>query len=88
MSFEPAEGAARESGRRAIAAIRNGLAAFRPDGPDAAAAEELLTFVKDASSSDVYHLVAIAGVTIRWASHETGRSEADIVNELAKNYGD
>jgi endo-1,4-beta-D-glucanase Y len=47
----------------------------------------MLTFVNSASSSDVYHLVALAAATIRWASHETGRSEAEIVAELAENYG-
>jgi len=34
----------------------------------------------------VYQLVAIAAGTIRFASFETGRSELEILDELAKNY--
>jgi hypothetical protein len=86
MSLESADLAA-ESGRRVIAAIRSGLAGFGPTGSlDGASIDEMLTFVNSASSSDVYHLVALAAATIRWASHETGRSEAEIVAELAENY--
>ena len=33
-----------------------------------------------------YTAVALVAATIRWASHETGRSEDEILNELASNY--
>lgn len=48
---------------------------------------QLAAFVKDATPPEIYQVVALAAATIRWASHETGRSEEEIVDELAKNYG-
>jgi hypothetical protein len=33
-----------------------------------------------------YTAVALVAATIRWASHETGRSENEILSELAANY--
>jgi hypothetical protein len=35
-----------------------------------------------------YAAVALIAATIRWASHETGRSETEILNELAANYAE
>ena len=33
-----------------------------------------------------YTAIALVAATVRWASHETGRSEDEILNELATNY--
>jgi len=33
-----------------------------------------------------YTAIALIAATIRWASHETGRSEDEILSELAANY--
>jgi hypothetical protein len=32
-----------------------------------------------------YQSLALLAATIRWASHETGRNEFEILDELAKN---
>ena len=77
-----------DSGRQAIAAIRSTLATFgaEPGGIDPDEGVDLAAFVRDATPLQVYQLVAIAAATIRWAAHETGRSEREILDELAENY--
>jgi hypothetical protein len=34
-----------------------------------------------------YIVIAFAAVTIRWAAHEFGRTELEIVDELARSFG-
>jgi hypothetical protein len=46
----------------------------------------LAAFTNGASAAQVYQVVAIAAATIRWASHDTGRPDSQIVDELAKNF--
>ena len=79
-----------ELGAQAIAAVRNCLKAFpMPGGQtsgDPEAARELTTFTAEANQAQVYQLVAIAAAVVRLASLETGRSETEIMDELAKNY--
>jgi hypothetical protein len=83
----PAIGPDADAGRQAIAAIRSCLATFGASGRiEPGEGLDLATFVKDATPMQVYQLVAIAAGTIRFASFETGRSELEILDELAKNY--
>jgi hypothetical protein len=42
---------------------------------------------EDPPKSTTYLMIAFASATIRWAAHETGRSETDILNELASGFG-
>jgi hypothetical protein len=34
-----------------------------------------------------YLLIAFASATIRWAAHETGRNEVEVLDELANGFG-
>ncbi len=34
----------------------------------------------------MYQSLALLAATIRWAAHETGRDEQEILDELGKNY--
>jgi hypothetical protein len=66
--------------------VRSCLATFGDAAIDAAAGHELAAFSNGARPAQIYQVVAIAAATIRWASHETGRSEYEILDELEKNY--
>jgi hypothetical protein len=64
------------------------MSTFTADGElgDQGDAELVGRFVEEASGLVVYQLLALAATTIRWASLKTGRSETEILDELAENY--
>jgi hypothetical protein len=64
-------------GRAVIEAIRGLL------GSDTTKATEL---AQAAPGMSLYIALTLAAATIRWASHETGRSETEILDEIAANY--
>ena len=77
------------SGRRCVAAIRSLLTTFTESDTapcEDAGGVDVWGFAQDADPMTVYQLVALNAATIRWASTELGRSESEILDELAANF--
>lgn len=76
---------------RAVCAL---LATFEGEQPndgsgiDEASGREFQQALADlqASPGGMYIAVAATASAIRWASHETGRSESEILDSLAENF--
>jgi hypothetical protein len=81
-------------GRHLVAAVNALLAMTAGEQPsdgsglDEASGREFQQALADlqASTAGLYTAVAATAATIRWASHETGRSESELLDEVAKNF--
>jgi hypothetical protein len=97
---DPSVRPAIEAGLRIIDAVREMLQKTvpgapispnaAPEEPDASTKEPsaLQDVLHDPSAIRQYQLLALLAATIRWMSHETGREESIILEELAHNYRD
>jgi hypothetical protein len=76
-----------EAGRSVIEAIRSVLNATEGQSNAIQNLGGVSESVKNVSPQmALYQAVALCAATIKWASHETGRSEETILQELASNY--
>jgi len=66
--------------------VRSLIDAFPSDDGEAEPSGSVWSFVSGADAMTVYQLVALSAATIRWASHETGRTEHEILDELEQNF--
>ncbi|MGO9874617.1 MAG: hypothetical protein ACLPVY_12550, partial [Acidimicrobiia bacterium] len=77
------------SGRKCVEAIRALLTTFaESDTPpgERNGGVDVGSFVQEADPMSVYQLVALNAAMIRWASAALGRSESEILDELAANF--
>jgi len=83
------------TGANIVQAVREMMRTFpQPAGAGAAPAgrpEEspaLNQLTQEPTPTAIYQSVALLAATIRWAAHETGRDEQEILDELGRNYSD
>ena len=77
-----------------VEAVRLLLAAYEGEQPSDGSGIDLRSHQQFSESlaelqampGSLYQAVAVAAATIRWASHETDRTEAEILAELARNF--
>jgi hypothetical protein len=60
---------------------------FEPGRSSGRLASSLQKLQERPSQYTTYLMIAFASVTIRWAAHETGRGEIEILDELATGFG-
>jgi hypothetical protein len=80
-----------EAGSVVLQAVRELLATFPMPGaePSPGPPSEgsyLGQVIQESSPATMYQSLAILAATIRWAAHETSRTEEEILDELGKNY--
>ena len=78
--------------REIVQGIRDLLDAFNVKGPvpiiSPGRLQDSLERLQDGPRLGTdYLMLAFASVTIRWAAHETGRGEIEILEEVARGFG-
>lgn len=83
------------TGANIIQAVREMMRTFpQSAGPGSSPAgppEEspaLNQLMQEPTQIAMYQSLALLTATIRWASHETGRDEQELLDELGRNYSD
>jgi len=79
-----------DTGNLVLQAVRELLTAFPMPGtgdpskpPEGSALSQLM---QEPTAMTQYQSLAMLAAIIRWAAHETARTEEELVDELSKNY--
>ena len=77
------------AGDTIIQAVRELLGTFQTNSTGIQSPVEMPTVTQLTQAPTAmaqYQSLALLAATIRWAAHETGRGEEELLDELAKNY--
>jgi hypothetical protein len=81
------------TGSNIVQAVREMLNTFpdpaeagRPSAGVPSESSTLNQLIQEPTALAMYQSLAMLAATIRWAAHETGRDEQEVLNELGKNY--